>query len=509
VEEPGNGIDRIGGLRLQSLLRGLRSRKPSVRAWALEEASRLDAPHKMQFDAMVERSFKEEAGRRRFWRFMAFYGSPLIAGFAAAGLRHLIPEVSFPIGHETVPLGGKELADLVSFIGWLALWMVSDRAAKRAFVLPEDGRALWQQRRKGEARESGVLDAPAQAPMPPAHVEAFAQELTDVLTPVREAARQKAALFPEEDLLAAARLLVERYTQSVERETHKRSRLSNLAFWLFVAGVFTDLWILLLAVLGFGLYALYYRDEAPHRHLDALAAVLDELAKWGTPVSLSALCPSLDPAAAERMQRQCPVLGRFLPEKPPSPELTERLDTQFSGVLYSPDQGLIVRAAVLSPEESEALREASAEVLLAPFDDVEETLVALKRLEEIGDEAVIPMLQRLAAQPLRFLSVRAPLRTVREYRQDVQRVREAARACLGVLQARVDVQQRTLLRPSEAARADTLLRPAETDSKDHLPEELLRPGDNPVQTSGTVIAMESHVSVNAEEKILPLSSSDG
>lgn len=487
MEESGKSIDRIGGLRLQSLLRGLRSRKPSVREFTLQEASRLDTTQKSQLDAMVARSFKEEAGRRRFWRFMAFYGSPLAVGVVVSLLRRLVP--GFPDG----------LADLCMLVGWLVLWRVMDRAAKRAFVLPEDGRKLWQQRREAESREAAIPGLPPVILQPSPAIQAFAQELADVLTPVREGAQQKAALFSEQDLMAAARLLMEQYEQGLDRESRKRSRLSNLAFWLFVAGTFTHIWPFLFATLGLGLYALYYRDEETHRQLNALPVVLEELARRGVPVSLDGLTPNLDPTLADRMRRQCPALDRFLSEKAPSEDLAELRDSLFSGVLYSPDRGLIVRAAVLSAEERDALREGAAEVLLAPFDDVEETLIALKRLEEIGDEAVIPMLQRLAVQPLRFLSVRAPLRTVREYRQDTQRIREAARSCLDILQARSDVQQRTLLRPSEATTSHALLRPVETSSNDLHPEELLRPSEVEMQSKEAVVPGEPRVYASTEE----------
>jgi hypothetical protein len=97
---------------------------------------------------------------------------------------------------------------------------------------------------------------------------------------------------------------------------------------------------------------------------------------------------------------------------------------------------------------------------------------------------------------------------VREYRQDAQRIREAARACLNILQARSDVQQRTLLRPSEAATGDTLLRPVETGSSDTRPEELLRPSDNGAQTTVVAAIVEPRAYARDEEKVVQLSSGE-
>src|SRR5579862_3231934 len=266
-------------MRLRSILRGLRSRKRPVREWALNEAGRLDEPHAAWLDEMISRSFKEEAGRRRFWRFLAFYGSPIVAGFL---VRFLARWVLWPF-HAFLTL-----------FTWPALWYLADRAAKRAFVLPEDGRTLWQQRRKEDwqvraewLEMRGGPDAhgertPAaeitEADFRDADFQAFVHELTDIRPAVRDAARRKVVALSNEELLAAARQLIAGYEQRLDLESHKRLRISNVAFWLFVVQRFMNLPVWFLVGAGvLGLRALYYRDDGARRHLDALVVLLEEL----------------------------------------------------------------------------------------------------------------------------------------------------------------------------------------------------------------------------------------
>lgn len=475
MDDPENSVTgSIDVLRLRSILRGMRSRKQSVRDWALEEAKRLDAPQETQLAEMVERSFTEEAGRRRFWRFTAFYASPIAVGLVVSCLRRWVP--GFPSG----------LGDLIELFGWIWLWHVTDRAAKRAFVLPEDGRTEWQKHRQPDGRQTQAAES-AEADLredlqfppllrlnpqtqaaenietdlrePPAAAQALVQGLTDVHASVRDVAQQKAAYLSSEDLLAAARLVMQSYEQRHDRENRKRSRFSNAAFWVFVAGAFTSFPYWYLVMFALGLYAFYYRDSAVRRYLDALAILLEELTtRRGIPVSLDRLTARSDSVVADRMKLRCPALNRFLQITTPTQDT----------------------ATPLSEEEKEALKALSAEVLLSSFENVEDTLAALKRLEEIGDETIVATVQRLATMPDRkivgvvFASARTPLRTVTEYRRDAQRIREAAQSCLAALNARADVQQRMLLRGSSAAApAEALLRAA-AGPVDHRPDELLR-----------------------------------
>ncbi len=499
VETPHAIADPMDVGRLRNILRGLRSRKPSVREWALHEAKRLDRSHQARLNEMVERSLSEEGRRRRFWRFMAFYGSPFVAGILTSALRRWVP--GFQGG-----LGGLAMLGL-----WLPLWSMADRAAKSAFVLPVDGRVIWKHHeakdRPAQTEEShpsamvtelassqtdtSLLGSrpdvhPAELDIPLSDLHAFVADLTSTDASVQEAAQRKAVLLSDTALWAAARLIVSNYEECAAREDRQRSGLTNKAFWIFVGGVFLHImpWLAITLSTGIGLYALYGGDQDVNRHLEALVVPLQELmTRQGTPASLDRLTLRQDLTVAARMERRCPALKGLLVDRASSAETS---------------------AVWLSDAEKETLREMSAEVLLAPFDNVEDTLAALKRLEEIGDETVIDPVQRLAAHPLRFVSVRAPLRTVQEYRQDAQRIREAAQSCLDSLRARSDVQQRTLLRSAAAAPSDTLLRPVQASPGDTRPEELLRASaaeTQPAEPVESSVYVEPRVYGRAEEPV--------
>ena len=102
------------------------------------------------------------------------------------------------------------------------------------------------------------------------------------------------------------------------------------------------------------------------------------------------------------------------------------------------------------------------------------TLAILKAYEQVGDEAALPFVERLAAQGTNGKRTR---------HTSSARVADAAQGCLGYLRVRVEYQQagKTLLRGASALdiAPDTLLRPAQETASD--PAYLLRADARPQQ----------------------------
>ena len=100
-----------------------------------------------------------------------------------------------------------------------------------------------------------------------------------------------------------------------------------------------------------------------------------------------------------------------------------------------------------------------AALKLKPSKNSDFMVVLLNALEQIGDEAAIPYVERLADRPAKG--------------DKALRVQQAARECLPALRdlVRRQHEENTLLRP--AAESDELLRPASVTSAD-TPEQLLR-----------------------------------
>lgn len=118
-------------------------------------------------------------------------------------------------------------------------------------------------------------------------------------------------------------------------------------------------------------------------------------------------------------------------------------------------------------------------VLDTPIGNPELTLCVLKALEQIGDEAALPAVRKLANLKTEItIWDKIPRMSKEEQQRRRKMIREAAEACLPFLEMRLEdqMQAQTLLRASEAsATPETLLRAAEHASTDKAPEQLLRP----------------------------------
>jgi len=117
-------------------------------------------------------------------------------------------------------------------------------------------------------------------------------------------------------------------------------------------------------------------------------------------------------------------------------------------------------------------------VLEAPYKDVDLTLSVLKALEQIGDESLIPVVEKLAKE--------------RPATREAEEIQEAARACLPFLRLHAEDarQAKTLLRaadPSASHDAGDLLLPVTETESILPPEQLLRAADlSGTQVSGTL-----------------------